>query len=449
MTFDASSELLNASSQHRQEVINDIRSLGAETVRIVIPWRFYAPNFTSSQKPSGFDASNPADYPQAAWARIDESVALARAAGMRVLLTPSTPMPNWASACHCSDIASPLPGEFQQFVTALGRRYSGSFQGLPRVDMWGIGNEMNIAIFILPHPSGALYRQLFLAGQQGLAASGHGGDTILIGETAPSSGRSGTDPIDFLRQALCLNASYQRVGGCAPIRASGWSTHPYNPKDPPFDPTPFHNILAMGNIGRLTDALRRAARAGATTTRLPVYVTEFGTESVPDPLGVSQQGQAEYNAIAEFLAWRNPQIRSFNQYLMQDDASGTFSFQTGLRFAGGAPKLGYSAFRTPLVARHFVKHRRVRARHGRRRTRTIHRVQIWGLVRPGSGPYRVTVRQRSGGGGAGRTLRTITTDARGYFSFNTSFRRGRQYQLTTTVGGFPAAGPWVRSYRFR
>jgi hypothetical protein len=444
MTFDAAGELINGTSQHRQEVINDLRSLGVDTLRIVIPWRFYAPAFDSSHKPAGFDATNPADYPQSEWARIDDAVVRARIAGMRVLLTPSTPMPDWASASGNSDIASPKPAEFEQFVTALGRRYSGGFMGLPRVDLWGIGNEMNIAIFILPHPSGGLYRELFLAGQRGLQASGHGGDTILIGETAPSAGRSGTDPIDFLRQVFCLNARYKRVGNCAPIDADGWATHPYNPKDPPFDLTPFHNILAMGTIGRLTDALKKAAQAGATTSRLPVYVTEFGTESVPDPIGVSQQGQAEYNAIAEFLAWRNPQIRAFNQYLMQDDSGGTFSFQAGLRFAGGAPKLAYDAFRLPLVARQYV--RRV-GRRGHRRI--IRRVQLWGLVRPGSGPYSVTVRRRSGGGGAGQVLRTISTDTRGYFSFNTSFRRGRQYQLTTTLGGVAVFGAWVRSYRFR
>jgi hypothetical protein len=446
MTFDAAGELINANSsnQSRQNLIADMRSLGVDTVRIFIPWRFYAPNFDSSQKPGGFDATNPAHYPQSEWARIDDAVVRARAAGMRVLLAPGLPMPDWASASGNSDIANPRPAEFEQFVTAVGRRYSGGYAGLPRVDLWGIGNELNIAIFILPHPSGSLYRELFLAAQRALQVSGHGGDTILIGETAPSSGRSGTDPRDFLRQVFCLNGNYQRVGNCAPIDADGWATHPYNPEDPPFDRTPFHNILAMGNIGQLTDALRKAARAGATTTRLPVYVTEFGTESVPDPGGVSQQGQAEYNAIAEFLAWRNPQIRAFNQYLMQDDSSGTFSFQSGLRFAGGARKLGYDAFRTPLVARVYTK------RVGRRgHRRTIKRVQIWGLVRPGSGPYGVTVRRRSGGAGAGRVLRRITTDGRGYFSFNTSFRRGRQYQLTTTLGGVPVAGPWVRSYRFR
>src|SRR4029450_10515259 len=120
-----------------------------------------------------------------------------------------------------SDIASPKPAEFEQFVTALGRRYSGGFMGLPRVNAWAIGNELNIAIFILPHPSGRLYRELFLAGQRALRATGHGRDTILIGATAPRGGRIGTAPLAFLRQVLCLNSRYKRVGNCAPISATG------------------------------------------------------------------------------------------------------------------------------------------------------------------------------------------------------------------------------------
>jgi hypothetical protein len=433
MTFDATGELLTSPSQHRREVLADIASLGVDTLRVLVPWRFFAPDFNSPTKPTGFDASNPAAYPQSAWAGLDEIVTIWRARGGTVLLTPSTPMPDWASASGNSDIANPKPAEFEQFLTALGRRYSGGFMGLPRVNAWAMGNELNIAIFILPHPSGRLYRELFLAGQRGLRASGHGGDTILIGETAPSAGRVGTDPIDFLRQVFCLNRRFKRVGNCAPIRADGWSHHPYNPKDPPFDRTPFHNILAMGNIARLTSALKKAARAGATTRRLPVYVTEFGTESKPDPVGVSLRKQAEFNAIAEYLAWRNPQIKAFNQYLMRDDTSGTFAFQTGLRRGAGGKKPAFDAFRMPLMAR----------RLGRRGHQ---RVLLWGLVRLANfdpGPYRVTIKVRGGG-----TLRTRTNRA-GYYTLTVPFRRGRQYQASARVAGRTFTGALVRTYEFR
>jgi hypothetical protein len=429
MSFDATGELLRATPQQRQAALADIASLGVETLRVVVPWRFLAPSFDSSTKPAGFNASDPAAYPQAAWAGLDQIVSLWRGGGRRVLLTPSTPMPDWASESGNSDIARPKPAEFEQFVTALGRRYSGGFMGLPRVTQWAIGNELNIAIFIEPHPSGRLYRELFLAGQRGLRASGHGGDLTLIGETAPSAGRRGTDPLAFLRQALCLNSRYKRVGNCRPISADGWSHHPYNPEDPPFDRTPFHNILAMGNIGRLTSALARAARAGATTRRLPVYITEFGTDSRE----FSLKQQAEFNGIAEYMSWRNGRIKSFNQYLMRDDTSGTFAFRTGLRKGDGAKKPAYDAFRMPLMAK----------RIGRRANQ---RVLLWGLVRLANvfpGPYRVTIKVRGG-----RTLRARTNRA-GYYTLKVPFRPGRQYRASARVRGGTFTGTFVRTYRFR
>jgi hypothetical protein len=446
MTFDATGELLNGSSQRRQEVILDLQILGVDTLRIVVPWRFYAPDFNSSTKPAGFDATNPSAYPGGVFSGLDEIVRLARGVGLKVLLTPSMPMPDWASRSGNSDITSPKPAEFGDFVQALGRRYSGGFSGLPRVNFWAMGNELNIAIFIKPHPSGKLYREMFLAGQRGLRNSGHGGDPILIGETAPSAGRTGTDPLAFLRQVLCLNKNYRRVGNCAPISADGWAHHPYNPKDPPFDRTPFHNILALGNIGRLTTALGKAARAGATRGRLPVYVTEFGTESKPDPIGVSLKAQAEHNAIAEYMAWRNPQIKAFNQYLLRDDTAGTFAFQTGLRKGNGAKKPSFDAFRMPLMAKQLSSRGRGRAQSSGRRGGA--RVLIWGLVRPG-GRHQVTVRRRSGGGGSGSVLRRVRTNGRGYFTFVAPFRRGSQYRSTTRVRGVTISGAWVRSYKFR
>jgi hypothetical protein len=57
-------------------------------------------------------------------------------------------------------------------------------------------------------------------------------------------------------------------------------------------------------------------------------------------------------------------------------------------------------------------------------------VSLWGLVRPATGPTTVKVEYRSGS--TFRTLFTTTTDARGYFTRNTSFRKGRRYRLTWT-----------------
>ena len=134
---------------------------------------------------------------------------------MRVLLSPSAPIPDWASASGASPVSDPDPAAFEQLMIGLGRRYDGSFgcglpiclptpleplptgpvlEPIPRVEFWSIWNEPNLDLFLRPQfrrgkpVVGSLYRSLFLAARSGLQASGHGGDTVLIGETSPSSG---------------------------------------------------------------------------------------------------------------------------------------------------------------------------------------------------------------------------------------------------------------------
>ena len=174
----------------------------------------------------------------------------------------------------------------------------------------------------------------------------------LIGETSPGPGRKGTDPITFLRGVFCLNAKFKRKGGCAPIDADGWAQHPYDPFDAPFESS-VRSLLNLVTIGKLIWALHKARAAGAAArTKLPIYVTEYGVESVPDRrFGVSQLQQAEYISISEYLMYRNPTIRSFGQYLMQDDVGNAqVNFQTGLRFSDGRKKISYAAFPIALVA---------------------------------------------------------------------------------------------------
>ena len=452
--FDLGGFALNVSPQERTDLLNQTQALGTDTVRALVFWRNIAPSPTSSSKPQ-FDAADPAAYPADNWTPLDDLVRGAQARGMNVLLTPTAPMPDWASGGGGdSRFANPSADEFQKFVTALGIRYSGSYlppagpldptpTTLPRVDDWSVWNEPNIELFLIPQfkgrksVSGRIYRGLFLAAQNGLQNSGHGGDALLIGETSPGPGRKGTDPISFLRGVFCLNRKFKRKGGCAPIRATGWAQHPYNPFDPPFKTS--HGLIDLHTIGKLAKALRKARRA--TSGTLPIYVTEYGVESVPDRIGVSQLRQAEFIGIAEYLMYRNRRIRSFGQYLMDDDPGGPeFSFQTGLRFAGGAPKISYSAFPITLALQ--------------RKSRRDRTVTVWGHARPADGSVPVTVKSRQPGKGP-RTLRQIRTNQAGYFRFNTPFRRGRKYQATAEIpatAGSPARtlqGPFERVYIFK
>jgi hypothetical protein len=448
--FDLGGTALDLSKQDRDSELDQLRAFGVDTVRVIVAWERIAPNPGSPVKPA-FNAADPAAYPAGNWINLDDLVQGAQARGMNVLLTPSSPVPVWGSPSHES-FTDPNPGEFQLFVQALGTRYSGTYSPppippsvqpnppLPRVSLWTVWNEPNLTLFLKPQlrhgksVSGRIYRELFLAAQRGLVASGHGADPVLIGETSPGPGRTGTDPVTFVRGVFCLNRKFKRRRGCAPIDADGWALHPYDPLDPPFKTS--RSLVNLETISGLAEALNKARAARGTTRRLPIYVTEYGIESVPDrQFGVSQLRQAEYIGISEYLMYRNPRIRTFGQYLLRDDpGSAQTNFQTGLRFADGAPKLSYAAFPITLMAQ--------------RRSKGQRKVIIWGHVRPHGGPFRVTV--SVSGPGASHPLRTVGTNAAGYFQFRTSFRKRRRYSASTLLpDGSQLTGPFVRVYVFK
>jgi hypothetical protein len=449
--FDATNDLLRANSaEAREATLDELEALGVDVVRVVVPWRGVVPDPGAARRPGGFDPTDPAAYEGGVVQALDQVVRGAGARGMEVLVSPSAPIPDWASASGRSAIESPRPAEYRQLLTGLGRRYDGTFGGIPcvqplpppletidclqvpfllrpipRVGIWSMWNEPNVYLFLRPQNragrpfAGKLYRRLFLAGRTGLAASGHASDTILIGETAPSGGRRGTPPLDFMRQVLCA--------GCPALPADGWAHHPYDPGGTPFHPSSPH-LLTIPSLGELSAALRRSSGSAA---RLPVYVTEYGVESVPDrQVGVSLSRQAEYLGIAEYSLWRNPRVRSYGQYLLTDDTAGfAFSFQSGLKLRDGRRKPAYGAFAIPLVVRQV-------GRGGA--------LSFWGHVRPGSGPHAVEVHARGKG-----LIRRVTTNDAGYFAFRAPARGAVRWRATSPAAdGRLLKGPWIRSYRF-
>jgi hypothetical protein len=171
---------------------------------------------------------------------------------------------------------------------------------------------------------------------------------------------------------------------------------------------------------------------------MPIYLTEFGVQSYPDTLeGVSLARQADYRSIAEWIAYRNPRVRSFSQYLMRDDdprPGSSFArysgFESGLRRSDGRKKPAYDAFRTPLVV-----------------DRRGSRVHLWGLVRPGSGQRTVTVQYLNLGSKTWHTLKTKRTNSRGVWSSRSSYRFGRVWRVHWQAGdGTAYHGPATRAY---
>src|SRR3954467_7855515 len=94
MSFEAPSEILHYSRV--DTTLAEIKAFGVTQVRQLVYWQQFAPRPRSKKKPK-FNAANPAAYPPAPWARLDLLVARARQRGVKVMLTPTGPVPKWAT----------------------------------------------------------------------------------------------------------------------------------------------------------------------------------------------------------------------------------------------------------------------------------------------------------------------------------------------------------------
>jgi hypothetical protein len=183
----------------------------------------------------------------------------------------------------------------------------------------------------------------------------------------------------------------------------------------------------------LVAVLDRAYEVGAVSRPLPVEITEFGVLSLPKDIGVSPATQVASMAASEYLAWRDPGVASFGQYLIRDDSpQNALTFTTGLRYADDSAKPLRRAFAMTLLVR--------RAGHGY--------VSVWGHVRPARSRATVAIDTRTRDGEPER-LRVVSTDADGYFHFDSGFQPGLRWRATATLaGGRRLRGPFVRALRF-
>ncbi len=451
--FDASNQLSGQyGAGQRTRALNEMAALGVDVVRFQVYWRNIAPGADSTTKPAGFDARNPLAYGSGgdSWNGIDEVVKGAAARGMKVALVlsgapPSGRVPRWASQDPGGSQSAPNPADFSDFAYAVGNRYGGGPGSVGNAAYVSIWNEPNSPTFLRPKSGeGAaqvitLYRQLIVAGQQGLAAAGYPG-RILAGEVGPIAKDRRRDPLNFTRGVLCLNKKGKRVGACPRFDISGWSHHPYLFSRAPFLKPFGGRQVSFANLRLMQKIVQRAKRAGTLSPSAGFYVTEFGFPSRPDaPIGVTRQQQAEYISIAEYLAYNNPGLSSYAQYLLRDDPRGSLAYGfssglcsanspgAGLPGAGVGCKPAYGAFRTPLVVR----------------ARSAKRVVIWGRARPANAATTVTIRFRDGGGKA-KLLRNVRTDAAGYFQFGAQNKPGRVWGASWNR----LKGPLVHAYRF-
>ncbi|HET9074778.1 MAG TPA: hypothetical protein VFN48_09380 [Solirubrobacteraceae bacterium] len=479
-----------ALNSNPQAVIAAAKALGVQALRVNVLWSATVRDPTTPHPPAGFVASDPAspDYDFAALDSIDR---FAAAAHLRLYLTLTSPVPLWAATPYhgpryLAQHWRPSAADFGAWVTAVGRRYSGAYTPpgasgpLPRVNMWSLWNEPNYGPNLAPQAlpgtvhgarviidtSAPQYRRLLAAGWRALAATGHrpGSDTILIGETAPHGELNPgldnmTPPLQFLRDLYCVSDTYQPLSGAAAqaedcpsvgaagfvsanpalFDASGWADHPYPAGHPPNEltgePSQTEGYADFARLDNLETALQRAAAAWGTHARLSIYDTEFGYWTRPPanasvPNAVSLGTAARDINWAEYLTWKNPEVASYDQYLLTDPPVGSSShFVTGIEFADGTPKPQlYDAYRLALWL-----------------PRTTGRsLEVWGCARPvqsGSGAHTVAVQYAAGGSAFHTVARATLHPASSgcYFDIHVTFPGAGAVRLAYAS----AAGPVI------
>jgi hypothetical protein len=435
MSFEAPDELFD--DTRRDVTLDEIRAFGVTQVRQLVYWQTFAPGSNRKRKPR-FDATDGEDYRAAAIGRLDRLIAAAQQRGIRVMLTPTGPVPRWATKSKKGNVNRPDARQFGQFVTMLARRYG------EQVSLWSVWNEPNQPQFLMPQYrkgrpySPRLYRNLYRSAHRAIrSVRSNRRDRILIGETSPRGNENVVHPLAFLRGMACLNRKYEKTRSCSRLPADGYAHHAYTTRiGPRFVPDDSDDVT-IGVLDRLVRALDRAGRARGLPRRLKIYLTEFGIQSEPDRIsGVSLERQPAYYAIAEHMAYVNPRVALFSQYLMRDDAPREEGyrfrgFESGLRRSNGVRKPAYRAFPNPLAVE----------RYGPTDV-------LWGLIRPQAGVTRVTIEARRSGSRRWRRVRRLNTTDRGVYGLRATHRKGQAYRVRwTSAAGREHVGPPIQAYK--
>jgi len=396
---------LDAANQDLQ--FQRIRAAGATAVHLDVPWDRIAP----SQRPRSFDPTNPAD-PAYDWAALDALVLRAHRSGLAPIFIVAG-APNWAQARHhaARRLAGtahtlhppngpykPSPTAFGQFGTALARRYSGSFQGLPRVSDFIAWNEPNDYPYLTPQRvngkpfSPFWYRLMLNAFAQGVHGV-HADNEVVAGALLYNGAGNKVSPLAFMRDMLCMSKGRKRGKGRKPApprptckRRSHfdvWTHHPYTRGDP-FHHSSNPDDIMLGDLPRMRALLRAALAAHHIVThqKLQFWVDEFSYDSRPpdpSPKTVPILLHARWVSESLYQMWRSG-VSLATWFLLRDEpvahpARHTWG-QSGLYanpsltddLTKDQPKPALTAFRFPFVA----------YRHGKR-------VSVWGRTPTSTG----------------------------------------------------------------
>jgi hypothetical protein len=424
-------ELLYGSPALRDRRLNEMKSLGAEIVKVRVRWRDLAPK----KRPSGFNGADPASY-GAGWAPYEAIVSGAESRNMSVMFQLGGTAPDWATPGK-SAVNNPNAREFGKFVQAAGTKF-------PSVRIWSVWNEPNLSSWLSPQVAGGvpqgprIYRGLVDAASAALTASGHNSDQLLIGELLPftRTSRSTSNkirPLAFLRELACVDSHYRafkgnaaRKRGCVGFKSlpgTGLAYHPYTLAGGPGVSTPNKDDATISNLSRITHVLSKLRAKKKIKRSWPIWITEFGFQSDPPDRYQTPIGKIPgFMGWSEYLAFKNSRVASYSQYPLIDDAGKTDGFQSGLRFHNGKKKASvFAAFARPFYAR-----------------QSGSRVELFGGVRSASGGS-VTLQTRTSKKGKWQSLGNAGLNSRGYFDKHVKVSRVSKRYFRFVGAGQPAS----------
>lgn len=401
-----------------------IADSGAGMVHGWLRWTEVAPE----NEPANWNPRDPGD-PNYHWARMDQWVRNATAAGLQPLLQVYY-APDWANRCKSAGSfatappCDPDPDKLADFGTAAALRYSGHYRGLPRVRYWQPQNEPNLELFFQPQfnakgkpVAAGIYRQLLNRYYTAVKAVDRSNIVLAAGLAPNAVPGAAVAPMQFARSLLCMTGGKKPrplPGNCGGgVRMDVFDMHPYTSGGPTHKAAGKDNIQ-LGDLGKLKRLIVAADRAGnikGRGNRTPLWVTEMAWDSKqPDPGGVPMGLLKRWTSEAIYRAWRAG-VAKFFWYTLRDQDPGSLPFsataQAGLYFRGAdlqqdRAKPILAAFRFPFVA--FPKGKRV---------------SVWGRT-PDSAGGKVLIERRSGN----RWKRLAVVRANSHGLFNSVIRSG-------------------------
>ena len=321
-------------SPDRDYNLDRVKNSHATLVRTTIVWSKAAP-----RRPAR--PTNPFD-PAYRLEDIDELVRRAQIRGLEPMLQIYG-TPAWANRGAGPNRMPRRLTDLRNFAQAISARYSGRYPGFPYVRFWGVWNEPNLHQFLSPQfdkkgrsVAPALYAKLFAAGYAGIKA-GNRSALVAMGET---SARGRDRHRRRLQDTHSPGRFLELVAKAAPkLRFDAVAHHPY-PTDSHQKPT---QVVRWPNVSlKMIPRLERSLNKWFKRRSTPIWITEYGHETRPDPRGISYGLQTTYMRQSIQIARSYPYVTMYVWFVLHDDKGNPW--QSGLIDEEGIPKPAFYAF---------------------------------------------------------------------------------------------------------